>query len=579
MGDLDMFKRVCCWAVTLFLACILGPGLPETVFAAKSVPVNDVEFFADDDGRYDFETVSAPAFAAAFQPYPHRTISLGITKTVYWLRFRIPPRESGETAADSQFFQLDNPNIDRIDLYVPQAKAAVSGAPYLAKAVGVSRPAANREIWDNTWVFFVPSDYRQEQYWYLRLESSSALRMSAKLWRGNTFFTEALYKNMGFGLFYGILTAMLLFNLFTFFVLRDKAYFYYVLYLAFMLLYQLQVHGYLRLWLDLPYRLYNAVFWLWLAGAFMAAICFTGKFLQLSRADAFWRRSREILMATALLQGALGVWGYNIPANQIAHVLGLAGPLLFMTLAVASYRRGFRPARYYIIAWGVLMAGIVTWVLAAYLPALTAAENYLLTATAAETILLSFALGDRVKILLGKEAVLQQNVQYYQGLSMTDELTCLYNRRYLARKMEENIAVAKQREMPLTLMLIDLDHFKFYNDQYGHMEGDKVLIRLGEVLLRVLDASQPAFRFGGEEFVVILPDMNCRDALQVADRIQRNLRDEVFSPAADVRVTVTVSIGIAELRWPNDSAESLFRRADEAMYKAKADGRNRAVCF
>ncbi|MEM5768902.1 MAG: GGDEF domain-containing protein, partial [Bacillota bacterium] len=104
-------------------------------------------------------------------------------------------------------------------------------------------------------------------------------------------------------------------------------------------------------------------------------------------------------------------------------------------------------------------------------------------------------------------------------------------------------------------------------------------IRLGEVLLRVLDASQPAFRFGGEEFVVILPDMNCRDALQVADRIQRNLRDEVFSPAADVRITVTVSIGIAELRRPNDSAESLFRRADEAMYKAKADGRNRAVCF
>lgn len=144
--------------------------------------------------------------------------------------------------------------------------------------------------------------------------------------------------------------------------------------------------------------------------------------------------------------------------------------------------------------------------------------------------------------------------------------------------MEQEVNKALQSNVLLTLMVIDIDHFKTYNDNYGHWEGDQVLIRLGDVLLTLLEPSQLAFRYGGEEFVVLLPNINCQDAVPIAESIQKKIQDEEFAPAADIKVKVTVSIGLSEIKY-NDNVVKLFQRADEAMYKAKTEGRNRVVCL
>lgn len=571
------------WIIELLaILTIISSGFLDRAYASQksehsAYPITTFELIEDVRGEYDFAAISSPVFANQFKQYPHQIISLGITKSIYWLRFQLPPNNPGAITA-GQILEFGNPNIDKIDLFIPvNDNSAVDGVGYLAKSVGVSRPAANRDVLDNSWVFSIPDQYRQDQFLYLRLESSSALRLPVVLWRDNSFHTEAFLKNIGFGIFYGILLAMFFYNLFIYFILRDKSYLCYVLYIGFMLLYQFQVHGHLKLWLDIAYQSYNAIFWVWLTAAFLASIYFTHYFLQV-KFNSLWNKTRAVLVAAALVQGCWGFFGYTIWANQLAHGLGLVGPIVYMALAGWRLRQGFRPARYYLLAWGVLAVGIVVWAMAAYIPDTFTAVNYLLVATACESILLSFALSERFKTLRLKEMVLKKHMKYYRNLSLTDELTGLYNKRYFTMVMEQKMDAALEGGRLLTLMIIDIDHFKIYNDRYGHLHGDQVLSRLAQVLLSVLEQSQMAFRYGGEEFVVLLPGSNCEAAVQIADSIRGQLQAEAFVPAGDATVTITASIGVAELRQ-DDTPDRLFQRADVALYKAKAAGRNQVVCM
>lgn len=569
-------------SLLVILITILFNGLHNTVFAWQSLEQPDVysitnfEIIEDSNGVYDFDTISSNAFTNQFQRYTEKVISLGITKSVYWIRFHLP-RNDDNTMEFNQLLQLNNPNIDKIDVFIPVAdNSSKLGVQYFVKTVGVSRPSTNMDVWDNTWVFSIPRQFSQDQFVYLRLESSSALRLPVLLWRDKSFMSQAFLKNMGFGMFYGILFAMFLYNLFIFSVLRDKAYLYYILYIGFMLLYQFQVHGHLKLWVNTSYQIYNSIFWVGLAAAFISSIYFTYNFLRVHNEDAPWSQILKAFVGIAILQGFLGALGYNLWANHIAHGLGLVAPLVIMVLAAFRFHQGFKPARYYFLAWGILSVGIVVWVLAAYIPATYSAVNYLMVATASESILLSFALSYRFKTMRMKEAAMKKHIQYYRDLSLTDELTGLYNKRYLKQRMKQEVDIAHQNSGQLTLMVIDIDHFKIYNDRYGHWEGDKVLLRLGEVLLTVLESWHLAFRYGGEEFVILLPKVSCEDAMPIAESIRNKFQKEEFTPVANTKVTVSVSIGLAELRY-DDTVESLFQRADDAMYKAKTTGRNRVV--
>jgi diguanylate cyclase (GGDEF)-like protein len=571
-----MIKKYLHKTMLFLLLLLFSSGLVNVTFAWEKQGngayfITDFELFEDASGEYDFATISSAAFINQFKHYTQGVISLGITTSVYWVRFPLPPNDTSEREA-KQLLQLSNPNINKIDVFIPVANNN-SQQHYLIKKLGVNRPSANREIWDSSWLVSIPHNYVQDHYIYLRLESISVLRLPITVWSNNSFMTEAFVKNISFGAFYGILIAMFLYNLFIFFVLRDKAYLFYIIYIAFMLLYQFQTHGHFKLLLDPTYQVYNIIFWICLAATFISSIIFTCRFLQVHTEDAIWYKVMATLAGIALLLGCLGSFGYSIWANQIARCLGIIEPLVIIALAVFRLRQGFRPARYYLLAWGILSLGILSWIL---VPARNIAANILLVATASEAVLLSLALSDRFKILRLKEMALTHHMHYYRDLSLTDELTSLYNRRYLKKKMEQELNRAIQGDNKLAILVIDIDYFKNYNDNYGHLQGDQVLMRLGKILLTVLDSSAMAFRYGGEEFVVLLPKYHHDDAAAIAESIRSNFQEEEFIPAAHSLVQVTVSIGLTTLQ-PNDTAEELFQRADKALYKAKTLGRNQVV--
>ncbi|MFC1798452.1 diguanylate cyclase [Thermodesulfobacteriota bacterium] len=183
----------------------------------------------------------------------------------------------------------------------------------------------------------------------------------------------------------------------------------------------------------------------------------------------------------------------------------------------------------------------------------------------------------RLKRVLREQNLTRERVQMLgklQKLAITDGLTKLYNSRYFYNQMDMEVDRTRRYQHTLSLLLLDIDHFKEYNDTYGHLEGDKVLLRIGEIIKACLRKMDTAYRYGGEEFTILLPETNAEEAEYVAERIRAGIESEVFSPEPDDKAVNTISIGVTQYR-PDERISSFVERADKAMYMSKEKGRNR----
>jgi diguanylate cyclase (GGDEF)-like protein len=171
---------------------------------------------------------------------------------------------------------------------------------------------------------------------------------------------------------------------------------------------------------------------------------------------------------------------------------------------------------------------------------------------------------------------LRQSEKRYWELSIIDDLTQLYNSRHFYDQLKKETERSNRHEQPLTLLLLDLDKFKDFNDTYGHVEGDYVLSRLGQVIKRCLRETDSAYRYGGEEFTILLPMTTSEEGLVTAERIRMELKKEDFSPLSSQKVYLTLSIGLAQYK-PQEEVKMFIHRADQMMYKGKKNGRDR-IC-
>ena len=174
-------------------------------------------------------------------------------------------------------------------------------------------------------------------------------------------------------------------------------------------------------------------------------------------------------------------------------------------------------------------------------------------------------------------ADLRQSVTNTLALAVTDELTGLYNRRYFDRHLSLMIEKAREQDRDMAVMLIDMDFFKSVNDNHGHDVGDAVLREFAERLKRNIRGVDLACRFGGEEFVVLMPDTDYRQAQGVAERVRLAVAERGFDTSEPRALTVTCSVGVALNEHATDTPELILKRADVALYRAKREGRNRVV--
>jgi two-component system cell cycle response regulator len=173
---------------------------------------------------------------------------------------------------------------------------------------------------------------------------------------------------------------------------------------------------------------------------------------------------------------------------------------------------------------------------------------------------------------------LRYNVQLSLEMAITDQLTGLHNRRYMSRHLDNLLANARRGGRPLAFVIMDIDHFKQVNDTYGHDIGDEVLKEFAGRIAANVRGIDLACRYGGEEFVVVMPDTDVAFACSIAERLRQTVEaNPVKVSRAPGALNVTISIGIARMEGEGDTAEALLHRADQALYRAKRSGRNRVV--
>lgn len=356
--------------------------------------------------------------------------------------------------------------------------------------------------------------------------------------------------------------------------LRDPAFLYYALFvLAYAMILVLQT-GYVI----------DPLGWYALAGAprvwgriatmlsVVFAVLFLDRFANLRRYVPTGRRLLLAYAAAIIVLSALRL----LPTSQgdavgralINPLLVLGGPLL-LCLAVLAAWRGSRYARFFLLGWTPLLATTVlsSLQLAGFASAWTWSDEAALGAGALEALVLSLGLADR-------SLALRRDRDQARRLADTDALTGLYNRRAWTERVFALDEAMRGMAQPLSVLFLDLDHFKELNDRHGHQAGDTALRELAAVMREELREQDIVGRYGGEEFVVALPDAGHAHALLVADRIRRRLQEKTGADFA--HTAQTVSIGAATL-LPGEDLMMLLKRADEAMYAAKAAGRNRVV--
>jgi diguanylate cyclase len=189
------------------------------------------------------------------------------------------------------------------------------------------------------------------------------------------------------------------------------------------------------------------------------------------------------------------------------------------------------------------------------------------------------ALRDRLRLSKSEISDLQQSLEAIRAESLTDPLTGLGNRKYFDRSIDVAVENALASGEPLSLLLFDIDHFKSFNDSYGHLTGDQVLRLVGMSLKQTIKGQDITARYGGEEFAVVLPNTALRQALTVADHIRRAVMAKELKKKStgEILGRVTISVGVSMLK-PGDDTDSLIERADACLYAAKRNGRNRVIC-
>lgn len=572
-----------------------------------------IELLEDPSGQLTIADMADPAVQARFVPTEGRA-SVGQSRSQWWVKVQLARAPD----APAQWW-LENSGITvyRVSLFLPDGQGG-----WRERVTSESVPFAEGRDHDyRRMVFRLPPIDEQGLTFYFRSYDPAGNSFPLKVWQLQDLQDLRATENMGFGIIYGVILALFLYNLFILVALRDKAYFWYVLATGCALVFILSMtgHGFQYFWGDWP-----VPFWLdritlpSLWGIFVMR--FTQELLYTRRGLVWADRAFNtgcVLYAIAILINAFGYRAEG--ALLIALTPIVTVPTALVSAGVRCYQ-GFFPARFYLVGYGtVLISTAVLVMRAAGIVQPTNFTAYMFPiAVAAESILFSFALAYRIQMLKQEKAAaleladrektarlaqmqassdelqaavtrrtaelaaanqrLSERERELEHAAFHDSLTDLPNRRHLIDRAEQALANAGRREETVALMLIDLDHFKPINDRHGHDAGDAMLRAIGHRLREHVRGGDSVARLGGDEFAVLIcgPDAEPH-AREIAERLLAELSKPVSYGQHEL--TVTISIGVA--LYPNHARQfaGLYKTADQALYQVKDRGRSGFAIF
>jgi len=517
---------------------------------------SSIQLLEDAGGKLDIDSVSrAPADAGFFASSPAAS-NVGFSRSAWWARISL---RNDTDEPRMVYLRQGYPLIDSLTMFEPTADGGWS-----RHDTGDRRPFSSREVAHRDFLFPLHLAARAEHTYYLRFASQGPIDIHLSL-VDPTGLAEALGREqLAYGLYFGCVLMLLVWSGLVFVAVRDPAFFAYFAYVSAFGVYMTVNTGFAfqYFWPDSP-RWANSCLIMLLSLALITALQFSTTIL---RSRDYTPRLNTVargLQVFALLGIVL------VPFLEYATLVKPVALLIFVSvifmiaLGIFSLLAGSRPARYYVIAWGAFLAGSVIFLMKNFgmVPHTFISQHSWQVGALVEMILLSMTLSSRMNEL--------------KHQSRTDPITLLGNRRLFDDRLPLEFGVARSEGKPLSLLMVDIDNFKTYNDRHGHALGDEAIKLVGTALRRHARKPVLACRYGGDEFCVILPGAGAETAAVIAERVRANVQAARANDLA-----ITVSVGYASMladEFP--SHDKLFDAADAALYSAKEAGRNRVAEF
>jgi len=510
----------------------------------------------------------AEALSLDFRSVARDSLNLGPFQGQIWLRLRL----DGEAMQGRRWLSVRWPYFRDFRIYLVGPEAT-PGSPTLLELREASRPEGVLDMPGNPGRL-LPA-FRGEQEFLIRLRADGPTALRLTLGTLDEERVHTLVRYLLFGVYLGAMLGMAAYSLFLMLAVRDRTYLGYAAFLAATVLYIGLRYNIIPPFLPAFLQALSPSGLAQMAVALMAltGIWFVRRFLRIQRDDRVADRVMLGIMAVAVLSVPASLWLAGIASFLIVALYAVATVLAILWAAWRAMRRGFAPAFYLLLGWSVFAAAVLLYLgmLLGLLPYARWLTVALPVGSLAEALLLAFALGNRIRHKQLEEAVLERERDRYRFLSEQDGLTGLLNRRTLDHRLDSAIVSSQHAGEPLSLIVLDTDHFKDYNDQYGHLAGDDALRCLARVMQANVRHEDMCFRYGGEEFVILLPGQALPQATVIAERIREAYRRD---SASDLGPGGTVSLGVVECR-EGDTPNTLLARGDAALYRAKERGRDR----
>jgi len=556
----------------------LSPYVEILVDDTNSLTIDDI---INKEGQYKFESVTEIGN------------SFGFSNASYWVRLSV---ELDNSFNDTLLLQLDHPSIDNVAFFCSDGKGG-----FETRVTGEYLPHATREIDNRVYLFHLSQQSGEIATYYLQLQTEGSMQIPLTLWASTAYIEHIDTSNIFLGIYYGIMLLLIAISLASFVNTRDKLFLWYVFYLISYLLFQLSMNGfaYQYLWPELP-QWSSRITAVSAGFVGISALAFSGVFLQIwGDKHPYIKRLYFLLIIVNVIAIVMGLFGDYSSSVQLLTFLGmLMFPVIFIA-AMASMLSGYKPARYFFAAWTIYLIGVFIQglLLLGMLPHMFLTLYAMQIGSMIEIVLLGYALMMKIDLLRMDKNFAQAEANKYLN-QLNEELGSLVDERTQELQVK-NIQLSKlvsldsmtgllnhnasidllnrlrhavlRYDNDLAVIMLDIDFFKSINDQFGHPAGDKVIISIANILKETIRDSDGAGRYGGEEFILILPETNINAAKELAERIRQDILQLDLDEIDNKKVTSSFGLAVFEANSPESN---LIDQADSALYKAKEAGRN-----
>ena len=547
-----------------FAALAVAAPLSAAVDHESSIGLS-TRFYQEHDGplalREAIAALQAGKFAAGRSP----VLNFGIGAKPLWLHFSV---DNPDTAAVHKRLSIETAWLDRVEVYFRHQGRTVASYRVGDERAFTERPIASR------YFIFEHAFGQGVSDVFVRVATPDPMVVPIYLLNPETSRLRQIQQALSYGLVYGFLFALMAYNAILYFSLRSSRYLFYTVYLAMFVIMNVAYtgHGFAWFWRDSPpWQQWSNPVLMFLYG--VSGLVFASRFLDLR---VYFPRINKAVIAYCAAFGVL--LGAAILLGSQKHALLAAFSFVFLftgimlVLGLLSVRAGQKPARYFLVAAFAGMVGAVLTTLSTwgFIPHNSWTFRAVEIGMMVDATLLALALAYQLRV--GQEERLRA-----ERLAQLDPLTGLNNRRAFYDKTSPLWAQVNRHGHVASVMLIDVDHFKRLNDEHGHAHGDEVLKVLANILRHSVRQGDVLARWGGEEFIVFLPDTAQEAALALAERLRAEFAETPVAHEAGA-TRVTASFGIAEKADQHPTLDALIAAADECLYQSKQNGRNRVTC-